>query len=311
MVAGVDVAVVLDDQRVAARLAHRADARLHTAPLRQRGVEQLHETAPHVAYDPLIENIAQEMPVAFGRDRPAGQPRPFVSGRDDQRTVVSRFVDDVFDGGQELHEAAVHLVAEEAVDLPAAPLAAPVHDAQRIEFHAAAPEHPDRPHHALEGRFAAPGQAEGVVDIPGPVEREADQEIVGGEEVAPRLVDQRTVGLQRILDPFAVGVPALQLHRPAVEIQPQQQRLAAVPAELHGIDLVGPDVLFYAELQQLVVHHGLAAAVLHRLVEVVAVVAVEVAGRARRFEHDREGRGGDLFLRVAERKYLLLFHGAD
>jgi len=83
-----------------------------------------------------------------------------------------------------------------------------------------------------------------------------------------------------------------------------------VPAELHGVDLIGPDVLFYAELQQLVVHHGLAAAVLHRLVEVVAVVAVEVAGRARRFEHDRKGRGGDLFLRVAERKYLLLFHGA-
>ena len=83
---------MLDDQRVAARLAHRADARLHAAPLGQRGVEHLDVIAAHVAHDPLVENVAQKTPVAFGRDGPLGHPRAFAVGGDDQRTVEARIV---------------------------------------------------------------------------------------------------------------------------------------------------------------------------------------------------------------------------
>ena len=299
---------MLDDQCVAARLAHRADPRLHTAPLRQRGVEHLHEGTPHIAHDPLVEDVAQELPVPFGRDGPFGQPRPFAVRRNDQRTVETLHIDDMFDGRQELHVFAVHLVAEEAVDLPAAPLAEAVHNAQRIVLHAAVPEHRNRLHHPLEGRLAALRHTKGVVDLLRSVERDAHQKVVPCEEVAPRLVDQRAVGLQRVLDPLAVGIFLLQLHRFPVEFEAQQQRFAAVPAELHGIHLVGFDILADVAFEQFVAHHGLPASVLHGLVQIVTVVAVEVAGRAGGFEHRREGHGTHLLLGVPKGKDILVFH---
>ncbi len=165
VVARIDVAVVLDNQRVAARLTHRADAWLHAAPLGQRGVEHLHEGAAHVADDPFVEDVAQETAVAPGRDGPFGQASPFAVGRDDQRTVEALDIDHVLHSRQELHVFAVHLVAEEAVDLPTAPLAEAVHDTQRVVLHAAVLEHRNRLHHPLEGRLAALRHAERVVNV--------------------------------------------------------------------------------------------------------------------------------------------------
>ena len=101
-----------------------------------------------------------------------------------------------------------------------------------------------------------------------PVERNPHQKIVPGKEVAPRLVNQRAVGLEDVLDLLAIGVFLLEVHRLPVEIHPQQQRFAAVPAELHRRNLVGLDILFHVKFQQLVAHHGLPAAVLHGLVPV-------------------------------------------
>ncbi len=238
----------------------------------------------------------------------SANPRAFAVGGDDQRTVEARLVDDMLHGGQELHVFAVDRVAEKAVDLRAAAFAAAVHDAQRIEFHAAAFEHPHGLHDARESRLAAFGKAESVVNVFGTVKRDAHQKIVRREQVAPRLVNQRAVGLKGVLDAFAVGVFPLELHGPAVEIDAQQQRFAAVPAELDRIDFVGADVLFDVKFQQFVAHHGLPAAVLHRLVEVIAVVAIEVAGRAGRLEHRREGNGAGLFLGVAESEDVFRFH---
>ena len=105
------------------------------------------------------------------------------------------------------------------------------------------------------------------MNVFGTVERDAHQKIVRREQVAPRLVDQRAVGLKGVLDAFAVGVFPLELHGPAVEIDAQQQRFAAVTAELD-----------------------------------------EVAGRAGRLEHRREGNGAGLLLGVAEREDVFRFH---
>ena len=311
VVARIDVAVVLDHERIAARLAHRADARLHAAPLGQRGVEELHEALPHVADDPLVENVAQKRPVALGRHRPFGRPRPLRLRRNDQRTVQPRAIDDMLHGGQKLHVAASDRIAEEAVDLRAAPLAGPVHDAQRIVLHARPPEHPDRPHHAREGGAPALRPAERVVNVLRPVERQPHQEAVFGEKLAPRLVHQRPVGLQRVLDPLARGVFPLERHGPAVEVPAEQQRLAAVPTEGHHGNLVGLDVLPDVELQQVVRHHRLPAAILCGLVEVVAIAAIEVAGRTGRLEHRRERYGARLFLRIAESENILVLHRPD
>ena len=132
-------------------------------------------------------------------------------------------IDHVLHGGQELHVAAADRVAEEAVDLRPAPLREAVDHAQRVVLHPAAAEELHRAHDAGESGPAALRQAECVVYILGAVEREPHQKVVGGEELAPPLVDQRAVGLQRVLDALAAGVFALQLHRPGVEVDAQQQ----------------------------------------------------------------------------------------
>ena len=63
----------------------------------------------------------------------------------------------------------------------------------------------------------------------GPSSETPTRKLFRREQVAPRLVDQRAVGLKGVLNAFAVGVFPLELHGPAVEIDAQQQRLAAVP----------------------------------------------------------------------------------
>ena len=100
----------------------------------------------------------------------------------------------------------------------------------------------------------------------------------------------------------------LEGHCLPVEVEPQQQRLAPVPAEGHRRHLVGLDVLADVALEQVVRHHGLASAVLHGLVQIIAVVAVEVAGRACRLDHCREGHGTRLLLGIAEGEDFLLLH---
>ena len=241
VVARIDVAVVLDDQRIAARLAHRADPRLHAAPLGQRRVEHLYEILAHVGNDPLVKHVAEETPVSLGRHGPLGQPRPLAFGRDDQRAVVPRDINHMLHGRQELHVAAPHRIAEETVDLRTASLRKAVHDAERIELDAAPTEELHRTHHPLEGRPPALRHTEGVVDPLRAVEREAHQKVVRGKELAPRLIDQHAVSLQRVLDALASGVFFLEGHCLPVEVEPEQQRLAPVPAEGHRRHLVGLD----------------------------------------------------------------------
>ncbi len=112
----------------------------------------------------------------------------------------------------------------------------------------------------------------------GPVERNTHQKSVGRKKFGPCLVDQHPVGLQRVFDMLAAGIPPLQSDRLAVKIEPQQQRLPAMPAKLHGRHLVGLDVLTDIEFQKFVAHDGLTAAVLRRLVEIITIAAIEVAG---------------------------------
>ena len=56
VVARVDVAVVLYDERLAACLAHGADTRRHVHIVGQRGVEELHEASPDILAHPYVED---------------------------------------------------------------------------------------------------------------------------------------------------------------------------------------------------------------------------------------------------------------
>ena len=81
-----------------------------------------------------------------------------------------------------------------------------------------------------------------------------------------------------------------------------------MPAEGYRRHVVRFDVLADVALEQLVRHDGLASAVLRGLVQVVAVVAVEIAGRARRLEHRLEGHGARFALGIPEGVDILVFH---
>ena len=73
-------------------------------------------------------------------------------------------------------------------------------------------------------------------------------------------------------------------------------------------NIVGLDILPDVKFQQLVAHHGLFAAVLHGLVQIVTVMAVEIARRTGRLEHRRKGDRTRLFFSVAEGENVLVFH---
>ena len=73
VVARVQVAVVLERDRIAAGAGMDAHAGLvHAEPVRERGVEHLHEDVTDVVASPLLEDVDQELPVAVGRDRAVG-----------------------------------------------------------------------------------------------------------------------------------------------------------------------------------------------------------------------------------------------
>lgn len=138
-------------------------------------------------------------------------------------------------------------------------------------------EHLDGAHHLIESGSTSFRQAEGVVNIGRTVERDTKQEIVCNKQLAPRLINQGAIGLQRVFDAFTVGIFLLQQHCFSVKIDPQQQRLTAVPVELHDIYVIGLDVLADVTFEQLVAHHHLVAAILLRLIQVVTIVTIEIA----------------------------------
>ena len=129
-----------------------------------------------------------------------------------------------------------------------------------------------------------------VVDVAGTVHGNAHEEAVLPQEIGPFGGEEGAVRLQGVEDRLPVGILPFQFHRLPVEIQPEHQRLAAVPVERDLRDIVGCDVLPDYGLQHLQAHPGLLAAVDIGLVQVIAVRAPQVAQRPRRLEHDIEGR---------------------
>ena len=57
----------------------------------------------------------------------------------------------------------------------------------------------------VEGRLAALAPSELVVEVFGAVDAQAHQKVVFLEELAPRIVQQRAVGLEVVLDAFPLA----------------------------------------------------------------------------------------------------------
>src|ERR1035441_2700539 len=108
------------------------------------------------------------------------------------------------------------------------------------------------------------------------------------EERSPLLVQQRTVGLQIVLDALVRPlVFLLQFYHFVEELQPQQRGLSALPRKNYFFALLAFDVLLDVRFENFVGDAELAVASQQLfLMQVIAVGAVDVADRSE--EHTSE-----------------------
>ena len=135
-----------------------------------------------------------------------------------------------------------------------------------------------------------------IVNFCRAVEAETDEELVLGKETRPVLVNQRAVGLERVLDFAAGAIALLQFERAPVERDAEQRGLAALPGEQYR--LPGGrrgDGLSHIGLEHLVRHAAGGAGVVERfLLKVEAIGTIEVAGRATGLGHQVKARSSIL-----------------
>ena len=195
------------------------------------------------------------------------------------------------DDRDELDEGGAELVAEEGVDLAAVIAVHRVDRRQHVPVDLVTLQHVEARDHPVEGGLAPLVDAVGVVHLSRPVDRDADQELVLLQELAPLVVEERPVRLHRVEDVLAGGrVLPLELDRASEEVQPHHRGLASLPGHddlrsagvtLHQLADVG--------LVDLLGHAEAAARIEHLLGQEEAVLAVQVADRARGLRHQMEG----------------------
>ena len=121
-----------------------------------------------------------------------------------------------------------------------------------------------------------------VVQLARPVDAQPHEVVVLGEELGPLVVEEHAVGLERALDGHAGGhVRVLDRACPPEEVEAHERRLSALPGDGHVRDPLRLDGLRDVGLHDLVGHAEVAARIEALLLEEEAVVAAQVAARAR------------------------------
>ena len=159
-------------------------------------------------------------------------------------------------------------------------------------------------HHPVECRETTLVAAVSVMNILGAVQGYSHKETIVVEKSRPLAVQKGAVGLDGVVYDLAAGMFPFIFKCLAIEVKPQDQRLAAVPVERHFRHLVGVDIFINNLFQHFLRHPWLPSAVDFSLVEVVAVLAVKVAERPRRLDHYVESHRSGKPDGVAKRKCL-------
>ena len=196
-----------------------------------------------------------------------------------------------FDDGRELDVACAD-VLEEAVELERIVRVEVVHHSHGVPFHPVLVEQPYAAHHLVERRTACACAPVFVVKLLRTVDGNAYEEVVASEKLAPLVGEKRAVGLQAVVYDVSTRVLTLQAQRFFVERYGAHERFASVPCEEHLRLCLRLDVLSCELFEQFVTYghavSGTARAVHVAFFCVITVVAVEVAERARRLQHDIE-----------------------
>jgi hypothetical protein len=227
----------------------------------------------HRSFGDQISSLSVERPVRAFQSAPAA-----IGKRDCLRRRP-------LDNRNELDETRLQFVAEEAIDLQRMVRVGRVDRTQDVGVDLVLLEAIPAADYVVEAAHAAFRDAIGVMHCARPVDADADEIVVLLEEPRPFVVDQRAVGLDRVEHVHARRLIFVrQRDRALEEIHPAQHRLAALPRHLH----LRPEGRFHELLDvsfENIVRHQRAFA---RRIEVFlrqeeAVLATEIAGRARRF----------------------------
>ena len=128
------------------------------------------------------------------------------------------------------------------------------------------------------------------MDITRTIYRYTYQKVMLFEEFCPFACYQGSVGLQGIMDYLTTGIFLLEFHGLAIEVQPHHKRLTTMPVENHFRNIVRLDILPCKKFKSLLGHLRLPAVINIRFVQIVAVMTVQVAQRARRLYHQIESQ---------------------
>ena len=231
VVAGIDIAIVLDDGSVTAGDAHGADAGRLTNPAGQGGVEKLYEDLSYIMAYPFIEYRAGEMSELPGFDAENGQLAfAFICHGSEVTTIFMRQY--AFDDGCELDILAPDLLVE-VIDVERVVGIEVVDNTHCVPFYPVFLQQFNTPHDFVKGRLTTPRAAILVVELLRAVDADADKPMVVVEESAPLIGKQRTVGLQTVLDNASARVLTLQCQGTLVEADGAHQGFTAVPSEEH------------------------------------------------------------------------------
>ena len=235
----------------------------------------LHDDPPDVLPHPLVEDGAQEDAERFSRH-----------GARAHAALGSRLL---LHKRDEADVLGVDLL-EETVHLEGMPDVLGMHDTQEIDRDLMFAQEPIALHHLPVRGLPVLGHAIDVVQCRRTVEAEPDAKMFSRKKAAPVVVKEYAVRLDAVGDtPIGRKVFALEPGYLAEIVYPEHGRLAAVPEEIDRPFRGDCDLLADVLLQQIVGHaKRLAVRVEQVFVQVVTVVAIEVAGGPCRFCKDLE-----------------------
>ena len=193
----------------------------------------------------------------------------------------------MFHDRHELHETCSKLF-QELINFQSPALACLVHRRHGIILYSVLIQKIYATDDLVESRRPAFVLAVFVMNVTRTVYRNAYKKIVFLEKGSEFRGNEGAVGLYGIADKLVPAIFLFQFHSFAVEVRPQYQRFAAVPVESDFLNIVGRNILPDAFLKHLIGHSRLPASVDIGLVEIIAVMTVQITERACRFEHDVE-----------------------
>ena len=212
------------------------------------------------------------------------------------------------DDGDHLDVAGAQIVAQVAIDLQRVFDIGGINGAENVCLDLVSPQDVPAPNYFRMSAAPLLVHAQSIVEMRRAIDADPDQVVVFAEEGCPVIVDQRAVGLYRVPHPL-LRAPVLlgQFDRTAIEVEPAQHRLAALP---HELDIIPrrremlPDMI----LQNIERHQVALAGIERLLLQIEAITAIEIAGRPGRLDHQVITHGATVAPVIAA---LTLFTDAD